>query len=347
MLDDKINFGPVKVVEKPNFRLHDLCILWNQAADDDLDQMMESTKRLGGIWNEPGTVWNGLLLDGRNRQIVCQNLGVPYEYREFSGTYEQAREYVIAKNLARRHLTQDQKTMFAVIMAKVDEKYGHGNGARPRDIAKVHKVSKNKVYQALTVAAAADDDGGMKDSPAIQRILAGESTITREVEAIKEEGKKRNLTGDPIKYKTEAYDDAEESYQDGAGHPVGSNLADVWRAIPEFLRIRNVAEHVRQELNKLCQHPAAGQVSVEYGRHLAGLVRELDAKMPHFVCPHCHGDRRCHSNDGEMCPLCKTRWLGRGVDDRPDCYCCQGAGYLVKEQPFPSTEWYTLQKVTT
>lgn len=338
MLDAKVNFGPIKVVEKPNFRLHDLCILWTQASDDDLDAMMRSARELGGIYNNPGTVWNGLLLDGRNRQIICQNLGLPYEYREFTGTYEQARAFVIAMNLARRHLTQDQKAMFAVLQAKVDEKNDHGDGPKPREIARIHKVGLNKVYKALEVAAVAEDSGEGRDSPAVQRILTGESTISKEVEAIKDEGKKKNLVGPEIKDKRAAYDATEESYQDGAGHPVGSNLVDVWRKIPEFYRVRNFAEMVRTDLIKLCQHPAASNISVEHQRHMQELVRDLDAKMPHFVCPHCHGDRKC------QCPLCKTRWLGRGIDDRLDCYCCQGAGYLIKEQPFPDQEWYTTQR---
>ena len=333
MLLGKSDFGPIKVAEKPDFRLHELCILWNQASDHDLQEMIDITRDLGGIFNDPGVVWNGLLIDGRNRQIVCQTLGIPFEYREFLGDYKKASAYVVAKNCARRHLTKDQKIMYAIMKAKVDAKFGY-DGADAKKIAKDHKVPTHRVYKALKLVKDSEHEGDQR----VQRILNGDSSIQKEMDEIKEEGKMLNLRGSKIVRKREAYDATEDSYHDAAGSPVGSNLTDVWRSLPEFVRVRNFTEHCRVELAKLLQHPAAQMVSVDHVRHLADLSHDLDAKMPNFVCPHCHGNRKC------QCPLCKTRWLGRGIDDRLDCYCCQGMGYLVKEQPFPDTEWHSPQR---
>jgi hypothetical protein len=338
MLNAKVDFGPIQVIDKPNFRLHDLCVLWTQASDEDLDSMIEVTKVLGGIFNDPGTIWNGLLLDGRNRQIVCQTLGLPFEYREFKGDYLKASVYVEAKNFARRHLTQDQKAMYKVLKAKVDLKNGHGQGPNIKEIAAANKIHPHKVRQAIRIAKDAEFGDGEESDPRVQRIMSGESSIKEEMDEIKEQGKMLNLRGPKIERKREAYDPTEESYQDAAGSPVGSNLADIWRSLPEFVRVRNFVQHCQAELQKLLHHPAAQMVSVDHVRHLADLAHDLDAKTPNFVCPHCHGNRKC------KCPLCKTRWLGRGIEDRLDCYCCQGMGYLVKEQPFPDTEWHTMQR---
>lgn len=339
MLEDTL-FGPVKIKAPgdPDFNLHDLCVLWTQAADEDLHVMIDITKKLGGVFNDPGVVWNGLLLDGRNRQIVCKQLGLPYEYREFHGNFMQAESYVIAKNLARRHLTKEQKAMWVVLGAKVREKHGHGDGPNVKKLSEEHGLMKRVVRKAIHLAnlaeGAVEDGKEIKDDPRIRKILAGESSVSKEMQEIKDAEKRLNLTGEKRKPHAQPYDPTEDCYTDDSGLPVAGTMIDIWRALPEFSRTRAFAMKLCDDVKKLMQHPAAQSLSVEHVRHLSDLVRDLEAKQPSHVCPHCKGGRKCN------CPLCRTRWLGRGVDDRLDCYCCQGMGYLVKEQPFPNKEWH-------
>lgn len=334
---DKNLFGPVKVIDKPDFNLHDLCVLWTQAADEDIQAMIDITKKLGGVFNDPGVVWNGLLLDGRNRQIVCKQLGMPYEYREFFGNFMQAESYVIAKNLARRHLTKEQRAMWYVLQARVREKFGFGDGPNVKKISEEHGLLKSVVRKAITLANIAEDeikDGkAINDDPRIRKILTGESSVSKEMQIIADEGKKLNLTGEKRKPHAQPYDPTEDCYTDDSGLPVAGAMIDIWRALPQFNKTRAFTLSLADELKRLMTHPAAQGLSVEHVRHLSDLARDLDAKMPSHVCPHCKGGKKCE------CTLCKTRWLGRGVEDRLDCYCCQGVGYLVKEQSFPSKEW--------
>lgn len=338
MLDATL-FGPIQVADKPDFNLHDLCILWTQAADDDLDCMVEITRKLGGVWNEPGIIWDGLLLDGRNRQIVCKQLGLPYEYREFYGNYEQARAYVMAKNLARRHLTREQKAMFAVMAAKIDEKYGYGHGPDVKAISRAHNVQPDTVRKAIAIANIAEDeieDGqSLRDDPRINKILTGESSVSKQMQEIKDQGKKLNLTGEKRKPGQQPYDPSDDCYLDDNGVPVNGQMIDIWRSLSQFNTVKQFAVRLNDDLKKLLNHPAASMLSVEHVRHLSDLIRDLDAKQPSYICPHCMGKHKCD------CPLCKTRWLGRGIDDRLDCYCCHGVGYLVKEQPYPDKEWHS------
>jgi ParB-like chromosome segregation protein Spo0J len=66
----------------------------------------------GGL-KEQIWLYEGKILDGRNRYLACLEVGIEPEFREFRGTDEQALEAVIAWNLERRHLSSWQKAAIA------------------------------------------------------------------------------------------------------------------------------------------------------------------------------------------------------------------------------------------
>ncbi len=76
---------------------------------EDLDALAENMK-LGQ--REPVTMFAGQLIDGRHRALACQRLNVPIKAVEWdqSGTLE---DFVIAKNVLRRQLTQAQRAAIA------------------------------------------------------------------------------------------------------------------------------------------------------------------------------------------------------------------------------------------
>jgi hypothetical protein len=59
--------------------------------------------------NEPIVLYEGMILDGRNRYRACSAAGAAPKYREMDfASYDEARAYVISANIRRRHLTAEQ-----------------------------------------------------------------------------------------------------------------------------------------------------------------------------------------------------------------------------------------------
>lgn len=69
---------------------------------------------------EPIWMFNGQVLDGRNRYGVCQRHGIECETREFKGTEAEAIAFVWSLNFARRHLNQSQAAMAAAKRANLE-----------------------------------------------------------------------------------------------------------------------------------------------------------------------------------------------------------------------------------
>lgn len=65
-------------------------------------------------------LYEGKILDGRNRYYTCKSLGIDYRATPFIGDREDALKHVLSKNLYRRQLTPSQ---LAVVGLKLFEEY--------------------------------------------------------------------------------------------------------------------------------------------------------------------------------------------------------------------------------
>lgn len=92
---------------------------------------------------EPIVFLDGAILDGRNRYVAARELGIEYPRVEYEGNDPLG--FVIAKNLARRHLTESQRGMVAKRLETM--KQGRPSG---KD-ASLH-VSRERAAELLNVS---------------------------------------------------------------------------------------------------------------------------------------------------------------------------------------------------
>jgi hypothetical protein len=108
-------------------------------------------------------LYEGMILDGRNRQKACEMAEAVAEYTEFEGTEEQAEELVISLNAQRRDLKPGQKAIVAARfwMANGNGKPGRKSSETPtigvKTISKMFKTTDKSVQAARDLLTEADD----------------------------------------------------------------------------------------------------------------------------------------------------------------------------------------------
>jgi hypothetical protein len=93
---------------------HPLAALFPELPPEELTQLARDIKERGLL--EPIIVYKGLILDGRNRYRACQIAGVKPRIEEFNAkaAKRSPEEFVLSRNLRRRHLSVGQKAAIAL-----------------------------------------------------------------------------------------------------------------------------------------------------------------------------------------------------------------------------------------
>lgn len=97
---------------------------------------------------EPVIVFDGRILDGRNRYMAARDLGLEFPVADFVGTDTEALAYVMSTNLHRRHLTGSQRSIVAAKLA--DMKQGERTDLHPS--ANLPKVSQSEAADMMNVS---------------------------------------------------------------------------------------------------------------------------------------------------------------------------------------------------
>lgn len=112
----------------------------------DFDALAENIEAHG--LREKIVIFDGKILDGRNRFFACKKAKVKPLYRTFKGTDDEALEYVISANIHRRHLTESQRASAAAKIANMP----YGGDRRSDQAANLPLVTQAEAAKALNVS---------------------------------------------------------------------------------------------------------------------------------------------------------------------------------------------------
>jgi ParB-like chromosome segregation protein Spo0J len=136
---------------------------------------------------EPIWVYEGKILDGRNRYRACQILGRDPIVREFTG--DDAMGFVLSANLHRRHLNEGQRAMVGASLANLvvgANQHTKELGLSTKAAADLLKVSTASIERAKVILKSGDPE-------LIKDVTAGETSVAAGVKAAKEgKGKPKN-----------------------------------------------------------------------------------------------------------------------------------------------------------
>jgi hypothetical protein len=124
--------------------VHPACEAFPLLPPDELEALADNIRASG--LRDPITVTpDFLLLDGKNRCAACAMAGVIPTYTVYSGDPV---EYVVSRNLARRHMDESQRAMIAARLANLkvgDNQHAGGSANLPTLISQTAAAEKLKV----------------------------------------------------------------------------------------------------------------------------------------------------------------------------------------------------------
>ena len=135
-------------MKKPkHYAIHPVCRLFPPLRKEELEELAEDIRQNGLLHDI--VLYEGKILDGRNRYLACPMAGVKPRFAQWDGTGSPL-EWVISENLVRRHLTSSQRAVIAHDILPLLTKE-----ARKRQTLgkKLPKVSSNGKGKASQVAA--------------------------------------------------------------------------------------------------------------------------------------------------------------------------------------------------
>ena len=119
----------------PTSAFHPLCELFPLMEADDLQKLADDIKVNGQ--QEPITLFEGKVLDGRNRYKACELLRIKPNFTDYTG--KDPRAFVVTMNIRRRHLSAEQKRDLIAKLLKADP------AKSDRQIAEVAKADHKTV----------------------------------------------------------------------------------------------------------------------------------------------------------------------------------------------------------
>ena len=166
------------------YEFHDLCLMFPQADEQTIADMASDIKENG--LNEPILLYQGKILDGRNRYLACRLAGVKPTYKEYTG--EEPFQFVVSKNLHRRHLNESQRAMIAQAIWRVHKEKGDFKVTQ-EELHKQFNVSNSTIIQAARIEELGADIVKRK-------IASGEMTLNKATSIVNRARKATGITED-------------------------------------------------------------------------------------------------------------------------------------------------------
>lgn len=187
-------------------KIHPVAELFPMLPNADLREMADSIKREGLL--NPCVRHKDVLLDGRNRLAACRIAGVEPLFTEYSGNSPVA--FIIASNLARRHLDKGQKIALALeiephFAEEARKRMAAGGGNKVSEHAKAGKGKSTLPGQGQSrdqAAAAVGVSGKLvsaakaireADPVRFEKVKQGKLSVAKAKKEIKAEQDKRDL----------------------------------------------------------------------------------------------------------------------------------------------------------
>jgi ParB-like chromosome segregation protein Spo0J len=150
---------------------HPLADVFPLLEGEEFDALVADIQASG--LREPIWMYQGQVLDGRNRIRACEKLGLDYTPRDYTG--DDPLSFVISMNVRRRHLDESQRAMVAARLSNLQR-------GRPEKTPSIEGITQERAATLLNVGLATVERAKKVQRDAapevIQAVDEGKMTIT-------------------------------------------------------------------------------------------------------------------------------------------------------------------------
>lgn len=175
---------------KKAYETHPFAEMFPLMPQPELKELAKDIKKAKGL-TDPIVLYEGKVLDGRNRLIACEMARVKPRFVQFEREFPNGDplEFVRSRNLFRRHLTPSQKAAAAQAYFEVEKQRAkfrmseggkaHGKGSQIEGVERIPPLDKGKARDKL----AKEFDVNPRYISDAQRLQAGSPELFEEVKA--------------------------------------------------------------------------------------------------------------------------------------------------------------------
>jgi len=132
------------------YEFHPIANIFPLIEGEEFDKLFYDVRTFGV--REPVWLYEGKILDGRNRYLAAKKAGVPFERKTYGGTAIEAIHFVWSLNRTRRHMTPSQAAIADAKRNKMSDAYApvkEAAKARQVDAGKEHGRGQQKLVEQI------------------------------------------------------------------------------------------------------------------------------------------------------------------------------------------------------
>ncbi len=279
------------------------------------ERFVARMKEGGYDTKKPIILYEGQILDGRNRYRAASQLKIIPTYVEYAGEYGDPWNFCLVQNADRCHYSLQELALLAAAEHKYGG-YGHG-GERSKspigdlkttlgETAQKHGVSKRTVERAKKVLDAEPEvkelvSEGQASITDAAKMASQPREVQREAASAVKNGRAKTLSGavngtanGKHKGKGEAWEGGEDEVAaespplDRRGTPLPKGIQGIFET-PLFASCIQHLREARRALDGISKHSNFQPKTAEFITRLAEIEDVVKSNVPYAVCPTCQG----------------------------------------------------------
>lgn len=292
---------------------HPIAMAFPEVDSETLTEISQGMKRRGFDPRHPIILFDGKILDGRNRHRICITLGIEPAVEEFKGTTAEAIDFALQENTRRRHLTTSQRGLVAAELKRLTPPpppTKHKADTCPDKSPEKSKSSKanNKAARQYSVSEKTVQRASELlriDPEAAQKVKAGKVSLNAALKAAKAAVPSTPKPCPPPPAEPEPVLDTEGREM----HPDAVEALTTGR--DSIIAHLHAIRRAKNGLKEICATPLGRKLNWQrIEAELESVVTHLKEMMPHTSCPMgdpCDDD--CGNCRGTQW-VCAATWRG-------------------------------------